>query len=73
MIFHSHDIEIFVFYEILRSLKLHLCLFLLNPKSYQNEIWANTSVLYDKHFYHVFWLNAGDWKLVAGSFMILFK
>ena len=30
--------------------KLHLYLFILNPKSYQNEIWSNTSVLYDKHF-----------------------
>ena len=27
-----------------------LCLFLLNPKYYQNEIGSNTSVLYDKHF-----------------------
>ena len=25
--------------------KLHLCLFLLNPKSYKNETWSNTSVL----------------------------
>ena len=33
--------------------KLHLCLFLLNPKNYQNEIWWNTSVLYDKDFLHV--------------------
>ena len=30
--------------------KLHLFLFLLNPKYYQNEIWSNTSVLYDKDF-----------------------
>ena len=29
-------------------------LFLLNPKYYQYEIWSNTSVLYEKHFYHVF-------------------
>ena len=32
------------------SWKLHLYLFLLNPKYYQNEIWSNTSVLYDKYF-----------------------
>ena len=31
-------------------IKLHLCLFLLNPKYYQNDIWLNTSVLYDKDF-----------------------
>ena len=30
--------------------KLHLCLFLLYCKYYQNEIWPNTSVLYAKHF-----------------------
>ena len=29
-------------------------LFLLNPKYCQNEIWSNTSELYDKHFQHVF-------------------
>ena len=34
--------------------KLHLCLFPLNRKYYQNEIWSNTSVVYDKHFQHVF-------------------
>ena len=27
--------------------KLHLRLFLLDPKSYQNETWSKTSVLYD--------------------------
>ena len=27
--------------------KLHLCLFFLNSKYYQNETWSNNSVLYD--------------------------
>ena len=31
--------------------KLHLCLFLLNPKSYQNKTLSNTGVLYDKHVF----------------------
>ena len=35
-------------------IKLHLCLFFLNPKYCQNDTWSGTSVLYDKHFYHVF-------------------
>ena len=35
-------------------MEVTLSLFLLNPKCYQNEIWSNTSVLYDKHFLHVF-------------------
>ena len=30
--------------------KLHFCLFLLNPKYYQNEIWSNTNAPYNKHF-----------------------
>ena len=30
--------------------KLHFCLFLLNPKAYQNEILSTTSVLHGKHF-----------------------
>ena len=42
-------------------------LFLLNTKYYQNEIWSNTSVLHDKHF----------WKLETSSvqepFMTLSK
>ena len=37
----------------------------MNPKCYQNEIWSNTSVLYDT-FLTCFWLNGGDWKLVPG-------
>ena len=41
----------------------------MNPKHYQNEIWSNTSVLYDKHVKHV----TGDWKIVPGPFMILLK
>ena len=40
--------------SITAQCKLHLGLFLLNTKSYQNEIWSNTSVLHDKHFKHVF-------------------
>ena len=31
-------------------MEVHLCLFLLNPKYFQNEIWSNTTALYDKHF-----------------------
>ena len=34
--------------------KLYFCLFLLNPKYYQNEIWSNTSVSYNKYFNHSF-------------------
>ena len=49
-----------------------LILIFLNPKHYQNDIWSNTSVLYDKHLY-CFWLNAGDGKLVPDPFMILLK
>ena len=49
------------------------CLSLLNPKYYQNEIWSNTSVLYGLTYLTCFWINAGDWKLVLGPFMILFK
>ena len=30
--------------------KLHLYLFLLNPKSYKNETWSGTSVLSEKYF-----------------------
>ena len=30
--------------------KLHLCLLLLNLKSYKNETWSNTSMLSDKYF-----------------------
>ena len=53
--FRSRDIKIFVFLrnQQISKFKLHLCLFLLNPKFYQNEIWSNTSVLYDRHFQHV--------------------
>ena len=39
-----------------------ICLFFLNPKYYQNEIWVNTSVLYDKYFKHVL---AEYWRLEA--------
>ena len=53
--------------------QLALCLFLLNPKSYQSEIWSNTSMVYDKYFEHIFFLNSGDWKLGPGPFMILSK
>ena len=50
------------------------CSFLLNPKSYQNETWSNTSVLSDKYFQHVFdSMLDGDWKLVPGPFMISSK
>ena len=59
-----------VIIDIATYWKLLLCLFLLNPTYYQNEIWSNTSVLYDI-FLTCFWLNAGEWKLVSGPFMIL--
>ena len=55
--------------SIARQRKLHLCLFLLNSKwnlvKYLCAIWQ-TSITY-------FLLNAKDWKLVLGSFMILLK
>ena len=35
-------------------MKITLYFFLLNPKYYQNEIWSNTNMLYDKHFSHNF-------------------
>ena len=35
---------------MLMLISLHLYLFLLNPKSYQNEISSNASVLYYEHF-----------------------
>ena len=38
--------------SIAAQCKLDLCFFLLNPKSYQNEIWSNASVLYGKYFEH---------------------
>ena len=49
-----------------------MCLFILNRKSYQNETRSNTSVLSDKYL-TCLWLNAGDWKLVQGPFMILLE
>ena len=45
----------------------------LNSKYSQNEIWSITSVLYDKTPQTRFGLNAGDWKLVPSSFIILSK
>ena len=54
--------------------KLNLCLFLLNSKYYQNEIWPNTSVFVVwETFLTCFWLNAGNCKLVPGLFMVLLK
>ena len=47
-------------------------LIFFNPNHYQNEIWSNTSVLYDKHFY-CFWLNAEAWKLVPRPFYDFIK
>ena len=40
----------FPFSSIAAKWKLHFCLYLLNPKYYQNEIWSDTSVSYKKHF-----------------------
>ena len=34
--------------------KLHFWLFLLSRTQYQNEIWSNIRVPYEKHFLHVF-------------------
>ena len=31
-----------------------ILMLLMNPKYYENEIWSNTSVLCDKHFWHIF-------------------
>ena len=53
-------------------MEVHLCLFLLNPKYFQNEIWSNTSALYDKHF-NMFLAQAGEWKLVPTTSMTLLK
>ena len=36
---------------LLHNEVLHLCLFLMNPKHYQNETWSNTRVRYGKHLY----------------------
>ena len=49
--------------------RMEVKLQLISFESYQNEIWANTSVLYNEHL----WVGAGDWKLVTGRFMILLK
>ena len=59
----SRDIYIFVFLwnpqisksvmssqVLLRNRSYTLCLFLLNPKYHENEIWSTTGVLYDKQF-----------------------
>ena len=60
--FCSRDIQILDLYENHRFqnrwrhhrycyiMEITLSLFLLNLKYYQNEIWLNTTVLYDKHF-----------------------
>ena len=46
----STDVKICdVIIGIARSWKLHLCLFVLSLKYYQNELWSNTSVLYGRH------------------------
>ena len=59
----SGDIHRYSFSLLLiRRWKLHLCLFLLNPKYYHNEIWWNTSVLYDRHFWNVL-VYCWRWKL----------
>ena len=61
--FRSQDIKFFLvcmnyadlkICDVIKSIvgqwKLHFSLFLLNPEHYQNEIWSNANVLYDKHF-----------------------
>ena len=51
---------------------LHFCFFLLDPKYYQNEIWSNIRVSYNKHFKHV---SGSMWRLETSPrpFMILMK
>ena len=59
IIFRSRDICVFVkstnfkicdvIIGIATQWKLHLCLFILNPKYYKKKL-SNTSVLYEKHF-----------------------
>ena len=56
--FYSQDFCVFVKFtdfkicgviiDIATQWKLNL--FLLNPEYYQNEIWSNTSLFYEKHF-----------------------
>ena len=59
----SRYLDFLCFCEIHRfqNLWCHCCIMqvtlmhiLSNPKHYQNEIWSNTCVLYDKHFQHDF-------------------
>ena len=46
--FRSRDIQIFVFLKstYFKICDVHLRLFLLSLKFYQNEIWSNTRMLY---------------------------
>ena len=56
---------------LLHKLKLHFCLFLLNPKSIIKMKFGQILVCCIKNISNMFWLNAGDRKLVSGPFMIL--
>ena len=68
IMFLSRDTEIFVFWWNLQISKfVTSSQVLLHNASYtyaikMNEIWSNTSVLYDKHFWHVF-----GWMLETGN------
>ena len=59
-----------------------LCLFLLNPKFYGNEIWSNTNMLHGNYFYHFIQMimkqnltivNSWYLPLLIGSFTHVFK
>ena len=67
--------NLWCYYKHCWMMEVTLILISLNPKYYQNEIWSNASVLYDKNccMTTCFWLNAGDWKLAPGFYMILLK
>ena len=47
-------------------------LIFLNSKYYQNQTWSNI-VCCITNISSMFLLNAGDWKLVPGSFIMLLK
>ena len=67
----STNVEICdIIMDIATLWKLHFCLFLLNPKYHQNEVWSN---ILKQTFLACFWFNAEGCKLVPGPFMIIMK
>ena len=83
IIFRSRDIKIFVFLwnlQISKFVLLHnasytyaYCFWILSPiKIKFGQILVCYMTVWQT-FLTYFWLNAGDWKLVPGSFMILLK